>query len=328
MRRYTDMHCDTLLKAFAEGQTDLYDVTDSMFGWSSFQQAGGLLQYLAVFFPPVQPDMPAAWPGDAAYFAGAHAIFDETIRRHPQQLQKVTSVADYNALERSGRMGGLLTIEDGRMLTDLSAIDTVFRQDVRLVSLTWNAENALGAPHSRDPAEMSKGLTPFGKEAVAYMREKGIIVDVSHLSDGGFYDVADSGGAFVASHSNCRALCPHSRNLTDDMIRVLGEHGGVMGLNFCPDFVDPAAHPVSTASLLARHARHAANQGGVGVVAVGSDFDGIHGDIEIHSPDQMELLWTELKRAGFTEREIDQIATHNVARVIRETLPAENGDRV
>lgn len=327
MIRYIDMHCDTLMKAFFSSCEDLFEMKDSMFQWEPFFRSGGLLQFLAVFFLPRQENPsfrpPFELPDDETYFARTHAIYEETFRRHPDELMKVRSAADYDALERSGKRGGLLTLEDGRILNGrMEVLDRMFEQDVRLISLTWNHENCLGFPNSPISEVMRKGLKPFGKEAVAYMQKKGILVDVSHLSDGGFRDVADICGPFVASHSNCRELCPHPRNLTDDMIRTLGEHGGVMGLNFCPGFVDPSPNPVSTAARLAEHARHAARCGGIDVVAIGSDFDGISGSLEISSPDHMELLWEALRHSGFTESEIDKIAHKNAARLLREALPA------
>lgn len=134
----------------------------------------------------------------------------------------------------------MLTVEDGRMVNgSFDRLEQLAKTGVRAIALTWNFENCFGAPNSRDPKIMSKGLSAFGKEAIEAMNELGILVDVSHLSDGGFYDVAKiSKKPFVATHSDCRALAAHPRNLTDDMIRLLAQKGGVSGINFAPAFLD------------------------------------------------------------------------------------------
>ena len=321
--RYTDLHCDTLMKAFFEGRKSLYEIEDGMFRPAAFRRADGLLQFFAVYFPPHNERYPGL-PEDLVYFKENRQIFLRTMEDPSGEFQKVTSVVDYRNLLASGRMGGLLAIEDGKAVEGrMEQLDAFFEQDVRLISLTWNFENCFGFPNSKDQVVMERGLKPFGKEAVERMNEIGMLVDVSHLSDGGFRDVADiSRVPFVASHSNCRALAPHPRNLTDEMIRRLAERGGVMGLNVAPSFVDPnPSNPVSNAALLAKHARHAADVGGVDIVAVGTDFDGTWGQIEIDTPERMELLWDSLKKEGFTEQEIEKIAWKNAERVLLEVLP-------
>ena len=157
------------------------------------------------------------------------------------------------------------------------------------------------------------------------MNEMGIIVDVSHLSDAGFWDVLDickkNGKPFVASHSNLRSLSPHTRNLTDDMLKALAEAGGCTGINFAPGFLDPdITAQKSKISHMAQHALRMKDLGGIEVVALGSDLDGITGELEIDSIDKMPLLFDEFKKVGFTEGEIEKIAYHNVARVIKDAM--------
>lgn len=168
------------------------------------------------------------------------------------------------------------------------------------------------------------GLTERGREFVAEMERLGMIPDVSHLSDAGFYDVlAAAKKPFVASHSNARSVCACVRNLTDDMIRRLSEKGGCMGLNFCADFLEEK--PIGTANpgtveAVVRHARHIVNTGGIEVLGLGSDFDGIDTHEELPGAQSMETLWDALHLAGFTQGQLDQIFCGNVLRVYRETL--------
>lgn len=170
---------------------------------------------------------------------------------------------------------------------------------------------------------MELGLKPFGKEAVVYMQQElGMLVDVSHLSDGGFYDVAAlCQKPFIASHSNARALSPHPRNLSDKMLGILGEKGGVAGLNFYGCFLNEDIRcDRSRAKRIAQHARYMADKGGVECVGLGSDFDGIDGNMELTGCEKMPLLWDALKEEGFHESEIEKIAHQNVLRVIGEAM--------
>ena len=154
------------------------------------------------------------------------------------------------------------------------------------------------------------------------MNELGMIVDVSHLSDEGFYDVAAvSEKPFIASHSNARALAGCSRNLSDDMIRLLAEQGGVTGLNFAPGFLEEDFYSKeSRIERMTAHANYIVNCGGEEVLALGSDLDGVGGRLEIPSPDKMDLLWEGLKKAGLTERQIELAARKNAERVIGEIM--------
>ena len=126
---------------------------------------------------------------------------------------------------------------------------------------------------------------------------------------------------FIASHSNCRELTAHPRNLTDEMIRILSEKGGVAGLNFCPDFVVPrGAQPDSTVGYLASHVLYMLKVGGEDCIALGTDFDGVGGHLEISHPTQMERLFDALHKKGLTQRQLDKFASGNVLRVMRECI--------
>lgn len=171
---------------------------------------------------------------------------------------------------------------------------------------------------------LTGGLTEKGREMVKEMERLGIIPDVSHLSDAGFYDVLEvTKKPFVASHSNARVVCPNVRNMTDDMIRRLAGRGGVMGLNFCADFLEEkpfGEKNPGTIEAVVRHAKHIANVGGIEVLGLGSDFDGIDTNEGLPGAQSMEKLWHALHSAGFSEDALDRIFCGNVLRVYRDTL--------
>lgn len=128
---------------------------------------------------------------------------------------------------------------------------------------------------------------------------------------------------FVASHSNARAVAGCVRNLTDDMIRSLGERGGCMGLNYCAGFLeDPVWNTPNPGNVEAavRHALHITNVGGMEVLGLGSDFDGIDTNQGLPGVQSMEILWEALHKAGFTQTQLDMIFEQNVLRVYRDTL--------
>ena len=201
-------------------------------------------------------------------------------------------------------------------------LQKLYDAGVRAIALTWNYSNCFGFPNSTDPEIMKKGLTDFGISAIEEMNRLGIMVDVSHLSDGGFYDVVQlSKKPFIASHSNCRELTSHPRNLTDGMIRLLAAKGGIMGLNLYSEFVTPdGAKPESRIEYLVAHVLHMFHVGGEDCIGIGTDFDGIDGQLDIDKPIEMELLFDALHKKGLTERQMDKFAYGNALRVIKENM--------
>lgn len=184
--------------------------------------------------------------------------------------------------------------------------------------LTWNHENRLATGAGGDPGT---GLTDLGRQAVARMQRQGMLVDVSHLNDGGFADVLRmTQGPVIASHSNCRALCDVRRNLTDDQLRAIRDTGGVVGLNVHHAFVhaDPERQ---TAAMLARHAAHMADVMGVEHVACGFDFceffgPGNEGARGLEDCSGIPNFLRELERVGMTAAEVEQVARENFLRVL------------
>lgn len=325
--RFIDMHCDSVWTMFMKDPdiADLYDSKVTSVDFKRMKKAGQLAQFFAVCLMPEGCESelgiePIPW----CYFI---RLLREYLLRNVLEHQDIIEMA-YNGDDilrnmNNGKMSAILSMEDGAAVGgDLDTLKTYYDMGYRALTLTWNYENCFGAPNSRYPVIMKRGLTPFGLEAVQYMQELGVLVDVSHLSEGGFYDVARvCKKPFAATHSNAIALGPHQRNLTDDQIRVLGETGSVTGLNFGPEFLNSDITCTrSTVSLIAKHARYMANVGGVECVGIGGDLDGIEGELEISDCTKTQLLEEALKKEGFSENDIEKIFYKNVLRVIQDAM--------
>jgi len=161
----------------------------------------------------------------------------ETVRKHPNDLLLATSAADVREAKKQHKIAALMGVEGGHMMgNDLSVLRTFAALGVRYMTLTHMDNNEWADSSTDKPAH--NGLTDFGKDAVREMNRLGIIVDISHVSDKTFYDALETSKAPVfASHSSCRALCQAPRNMTDDMIRDLAKHGGVIQINYYVGFI-------------------------------------------------------------------------------------------
>ena len=234
-------------------------------------------------------------------------------------IPQMRSADDYD-----GTLHAVLTTEDGASIEgDISRLRTLKDWGVMIFGITWNRENELGYPNSSDSAVMAKGLKEKGIEAVEECSRLGIIIDVSHLSDGGFRDVIRySKLPVVATHSNARSVTAVSRNLTDEELCMLAESGGVAGLNLCPAFLhdEKASRPeeaVSRVCDMVRHVMHVYKTAGEDVLAIGTDFDGIEGNLEIASPDKFYILRDALLKAGMKPSVVDKMWEENAKRVFQ-----------
>lgn len=345
--RVVDMHCDTVSALLAKrraGETAGLRENNCHIDIRKLRRGDYLLQNFALFVE--LGECGDAWRKVQELLA----LYRQEIAENAADIGPALCCGDIEKNRSEGKISAVLTVEEGGVCGgDLQKLRTLYDQGVRMMTLTWNYPNELGYPNlngwrgkklktAREDGGSSDwnrafleylntpnvegGLTETGILFVQEMEKLGMIVDVSHLSDAGFYDVLRcTEKPFVASHSNARAVCPCVRNMTDDMIRRLAERGGVMGLNFCADFltqVPPGTQNPGTISAVVDHARHIVSVGGVECLGLGSDFDGIDTHAELTGADRMERLVDALKKGGFTERQLDKILGENVLRVYRE----------
>lgn len=326
--RYIDMHCDTLSVALAQHKETVTALDGTMVDVQRLLQAGAGAQFFAMFVP--QRDVPEWYgmetmPEHEVLLERMHHIFMETLKENADKMAFAQSCEKMQENSRNKKLSAFLTMENAYAVRGkMENLKKFHDMGVGLMTLTWNDANCFGQNHSADALLMKKGLTDFGKEAVPYMNDLGIVVDVSHLSDGGFYDVAEySKKPFVASHSNCRELAPSTRNLTDDMIRLLAKKGGVAGINFEPSFLNrDATDGYSRINRICDHIEHFIHIGGTECVGIGTDFDGISGKFDISDCTKMDLLFEELHKRKISDDTIDKIAYQNVERVIKDSMKA------
>lgn len=330
-----DLHCDTLSvlrRAEKNGETVSFEHNNGHIDLERLQKGDYMLQCFAAFV-----NLGDKTPGADPLVTALEEIdvFKRIMEKYPDRIAPVYTAADIRKNAEAGKISGMLTIEEGGVCKgSLGVLRRMYELGVRMMTLTWNHENELASPnvipqneaHRLWPCQPNTetGLKEKGFEFLAEMERLHIIADVSHLSDKGFWDIAEhSTRPFVASHSNCRALAPHCRNLTDEMIRVIAERGGLSGLNYCAAFLDNQPGPElcrSTAALMAKHAAHFKQMGGIDMIALGSDFDGIGGNLEVDSCDKMPLLVEALRKEGFTEDEVEKIFYRNAMRFFEENL--------
>ena len=312
---YIDLHCDTLYRLYTQEDT-LPDETlwenHGHIDLSRLHKAGALAQFFACFLNRKQTPISESHYTDALQMI---RLLKSSADRHAE-VSCAFSFDDYLRNKSAGKLSCFLTVEEGGILeNDMSRLYTLYEEGIRLITLTWNYENELGFPHNMS-SQSGTGLKPFGLEVIGEMERLGMLIDVSHLSDAGFEDVyQNTNKPFVASHSCCRALCGHSRNLTDRMIRMIGERQGLVGVNFYGTFLQDSG--ICSAEVIAEHLRHIVNVGGIDIAALGSDFDGMSCEMELAGCQDMPLLLPSLEKAGFTSGEIGAICYKNAERVLK-----------
>jgi membrane dipeptidase len=267
-------------------------------------------------------------------------------------IRRVRTTSELEATIRDGRRAALIGIEGGHAISDsLEKLAEFASRGVRYMTLTW--ANANGWADSSGSPPLHGGLTPFGRQVVREMERLGMLVDVSHVADTTFWDAVDAASApLIASHSGCRALHDHKRNLTDDQLRAVAATGGVVGIPFASEFLGPVAAPGPAWSApwragapvpdpvaaeladrrarpplrpqsaplkwLVDHVMHALDVAGPDHVAIGSDFDGmIVPPRGLEHVGRLHVLRSALSARGIPDGVLAAVWGGNALRVLR-----------
>lgn len=340
---FFDTHCDTVMKVLDDGEDFLSPGGAKHISFPGMVEANVRAQVFACYV------LHAEYPGNEA--VRAHAMIDaieEMVQSTQGRLRIAKTGGGLTDAFTDGPRAALLSLEGADPLCgNADAIHEFFTRGVRSLIFAWQDNAFSGTAFGSNTP-----LTSQGRKLLGLCEELGIVVDVSHLSDTAFDDVAGlSERPFIASHSNCRSLSPSLRNLTDGMIRTLADHGGVMGLNLSPVFLDPqfaaAVRPLQLAARrdtsqqgrserrkamldiprpsldwVARHVKHAINVGGEDCIGLGGDLDGIG-----QTPDGLDSVADYskivplLEQAGLSQQQVDKFCYRNFLRVFTDVLP-------
>lgn len=306
--RVFDGHCDTLSRCLETGETFVQNT-----GHWSLDKVNAFpawAQFFAVYTG--QPPQPGA--SQFPLFLAQADILRREMGANPDRIALCATAEACRAAWAAGKVAAFLSVEGAEALDcDLERLRQAHAMGVRAVNLTWNFSNALSGAALSDP---DRGLTPQGRAFVAEMGRLGVLVDVSHLSDPGFWDVAEQvEGPFIASHSNSRALCSHPRNLTDGQFTAIMEHRGTVGLNLAPQFLgeDP------TLDTVIRLLEHFLALGGEDTVALGGDWDGITSTpAGVEDVTAWAALYRRLKSLGYGPALLEKLFYKNLMRVVEQ----------
>lgn len=309
-----DGHCDSLIDFVDNIRTLKEPSAGGQWDIQSARHTGVSLQFLAAFIQTKYKPHRSLQRG-LQLIEGAHRF----IANNLDQVFLIQGKSDLEQILDPARLGVLLSVEGGEILgEDLFMLDVIFKLGVRALGLTWNQRNALAAGVGE--ADTHLKLSDFGQEVVQHMNKLGMIVDVSHLNEAGFWHVLEvSKDPIAATHSCAKALCDHPRNLTDQQLRALGRHKGVVGVNFYPRFLQEVG--VATRNDVVRHICHIAEVAGVETVGLGSDFDGIEETPEgLGHVGDYNYLRDDLIKVGFSSVEVEQIMGRNFIRLLSDVL--------
>jgi membrane dipeptidase len=317
-----DGHNDLVLHRYRGEPTthlDLDDARDAGF-------AGG---FFALYVP--SPPVPDAVETPYAVPLADAIPFEEAARVTEDLFAELCTLPVRRALGaddfRPGEIAAIVHMEGAEAIApDLTNLEAWYDRGLRSIGIVWSRPNAFaeGVPFRFPaPPDTGPGLTDAGRELVRACNELGILVDLSHLNERGFWDVAAlSTAPLVATHSNAHALCASTRNLTDEQLAAIRGSGGVVGVNFAVNFLraDGLQRPAETGiGEIVRHVTYLADRIGVGHVAFGSDFDGAVLPDELGGVSGLPLLVDALRAAGFHDEAVDRITHGNWLRVLRET---------
>lgn len=306
--RIVDMHCDVLYKMLVDPELDFSDESKLDVTYERLIQGKIGLQAFAIFLP--EDRVPTF-----AMVEEAVRICEEKIISRPG-MRMVRTKRDLLAAEAEGSIGALLTLEGAEgLMGSLEYLERAYELGVRSLGVTWNYANwaADGVLEDR-----KAGLSVKGRELVKACQQLGMILDISHLNEPGFWELMElTEQPVIASHSNAFELQPHPRNLNDEQIRALIARGGRIGITFVPDFIGGG----QTIDDVLRHLDHICSLGGEDCVGFGSDFDGIDEHLlGLTNPAEYEKL-AELLQRHYTDGQVKKFLRENWRTFFLDQLP-------
>lgn len=307
--KIVDLHCDTI-SAIYERNEQLFENTGH-FDIGRALEAGMKVQVFALFTMPTESNL------------ALRQILKQIDKYHfemvnnPNYLYQVNEYEDIVKAGNSSKIGCILHLEGGEALgTDVEILRVLYRLGLRSLGLTWNNRNYLA--DGLYEREKAGGLSTKGREIIAEMNKLGMLLDLSHLAEPGYYEAFEYyQHPILVSHANARALCPHWRNLDDRQLKTLAINGGVVGINQVADFVKEDG--VCELHDLIDHIVYIAELIGIEHVGLGSDFDGAD-HIVLPGVQGYKDMAEKLLERGFSPGEVEMVLGGNALRVIKEVM--------
>lgn len=284
-----DLHCDTLFEAVTKKKSirknDLHISVCKGMDFDKWTQCF------------------AVWIPDDMEHTEAMELFKTTVTVFQNELSPMHPYYG----EFSGDYNAVLTVENGAILNgNLENVKLLKDNGVKILTLTWNAKNAIGGG-----ADTNDGITEFGKNVVKELESQKIAVDVSHACERLFYDVAEiSTRPFIATHSNSSKITPHRRNLTDEQFNIIKSAGGVVGINFYKAFLNSQEYKADKFDIL-RHTEHFLSLGGEDTVCLGTDFDGADMPCDIKGIESLPQIYEMFLKHNYSESVLEKIFYKN-----------------
>ena len=305
---YFDGHCDTVSLCEKEGR--------------SLRENAGHLDLTrlkaytkaAQFFAMYHDLSVAPADGMFAECRRQQAVFAREIAKNTDIAVQCFTAEDVKRANAAGKVAAFLSCEGTELLNcDPANLDWAREVGIKSINLTWNHANLIAGSHMHEP---ERGLNDLGRTFVRKAQSYDILIDVSHCSDAAFWDLMEiTVKPVIATHSNSRAICGHTRNITDDMFKAIVQTGGIVGINFWVEFV--ASKPEPTMDDVIAHIDHFMELGGEKHIGLGADLDGcekLSGGMS--GLEDMPMLWEALSKRGYSDTLLEDIFYNNFLRVL------------
>lgn len=305
-----DAHCDTVQKITDFGG----NIVDNSYhiDLNRLNLYGGYIQIFAAFIDKESDTLPP--------FKRCNQLIDRYLSEIGKVKDKIThclNSKDIKSALSEGRIASLLSIEGGEALEgQIENIEYFYKCGVRAMTLTWNYTNEI----SGGIGDLNNGgLTYFGKSVVSKMNKLGMLIDVSHISEQGFWDVIEATKCpIAATHSNAKKLCQHPRNLSDEQICAIIKNGGCIGVNLYSEFIGGDKCSIKD---VINHIEHILALGGENNIGLGCDFDGMSKLPEgIDGVQDIYKLFDEMQRCGYADLLINKISSGNFLNLCEKIL--------
>ena len=307
-----DLHCDTLSLLTQDKKYSLYK-NDGHIDLLRLAEAEVAAQCFAIFLPQSDNETDTT-KQNFKLLKKQYKVFKMQMQNYSGLISQTETAEQIDNNIKENKISAILTVENGDFIgNDLTRLNVIKSMGVKMLTLVWNFENSLAYPNSNGVTNLSP-LKPLGKQAVEILNSLDIIIDVSHLNYGGFWDVNDiSKKPFIASHSCCDKLFHHPRNLDDAQLRAIADCGGVVGINFYADFMKPPPNATFISDVIAQ-AKHIKNVAGIDAISFGSDFDGMDSLLQFNDCSGYNMIVDELLK-HFTYTECEKICYKNALRI-------------